>query len=468
MFERSIKSVHASARFPAVPGPQAALLLALLQQLEESQWWPSERLAEAQRAQLELLLDHARRTVPWYRDRLPWQTRIEREGLAESWRAIPILTRVELQRHHESLRSSAPPAGHQQLRRISTSGATGTAVSVDTTEAARLMWMALLLRDHAWHARDLRLKHVAVRLFGDSVDAAWPHGRKSTDWGPPENVVYETGPSAMLDIRTDVRKQMQWLVREQPEILLTFPTNALELARFARSEAVSFHKLKELRLVSEALDPETRSFLSETWNIPVRDVYSAQEVGYLALQCPKHSHYHIQSENAYVELLDDTGRPCAAGETGRVVVTPLHNFAMPLIRYDIGDYAQAGDGCDCGRGLPVINRIFGRVRNMVTLPGGERRWPNLSGPFYRDIAPVLQHQIVQHDLHTLEARLVVERSLSASEEKALSDLIVRRLGHPFTISLSYPRRIERTASGKFEEFLSKVDSPRGVARAASP
>ena len=105
---------------------------------------------------------------------------------------------------------------------------------------------------------------------------------------------------------------------------------------------------------------------------------------------------------------------------------------------------------------------------MVTLPGGERRWPNLSGPFYRDIAPVLQHQIVQRDLHTLEARLVVERSLSASEEKALCELIVRRLGHAFTISLSYPRRIERGASGKYEEFLSKIDSPRDVPGAASP
>jgi phenylacetate-CoA ligase len=466
MFERSIKSVHAAARFPAVPGPQAALLLALLHQLEVSQWWSSQRLAEAQRAQLELLLDHARRTVPWYRDRLPSQPRIEGEGFAQSWRAIPILTRVELQRHHESLRSTAPPAGHQQLRRISTSGATGTAVSVDTTEAARLMWMALLLREHAWHGRDLRLKHVAVRLFGENVDAGWPHGRRSSDWGPPENVVYQTGPSAMLDIRTDVRKQIQWLVREEPEILLTFPTNALELARFARSENVAFPKLKEVRLVSEALDQDTRSFLGETWKVPVTDVYSAQEVGYLALQCPEHAHYHLQSENAHIELLDDTGRPCAAGQTGRVVVTSLHNFAMPLIRYDIGDYAQAGDACDCGRGLPVIKRIFGRVRNMVTLPGGERRWPNLSGPFYRDIAPVLQHQIVQHDLHTLEARLVVERSLSASEEKALRELIVRRLGHAFTVSLSYPRRIERGASGKYEEFLSKVDSPRGVPGAA--
>jgi phenylacetate-CoA ligase len=435
-----------------------------LHQLEASQWWPPDRLADEQRAQIDLLVDHARRTIPWYRDLLPL---VDREGFEASWRRVPILSRVDVQRHHDALRSTEPPPGHQQLRRVSTSGATGTSVSVDTTEVARLMWMAILLREHAWHRRDLSMRHVAVRLFGEKVDAAWPHGKRQADWGPPENIVYETGPSAMLDILASVRQQLEWLVSQDPEILLTFPTNALELAARCRSEGRSFPNLKELRLVSEAIDPDARRFLSETWSVPVTDVYSAQEVGYIALQCPEHPHYHVQSESVYVEVIDDAGLPCRPGETGRVVVTSLHNFAMPLIRYDIGDYAEVGDACPCGRGLPVIKRIFGRVRNMVTLPSGERRWPNLAGPFYREIAPVLQHQIVQHDIDTIEARLVVERALSAHEEEALRALILRRLGHAFSLSLTYHPRIERGRSGKFEEFLSKVE-PACAASAISP
>jgi phenylacetate-CoA ligase len=445
-----------------VPGPQAALLLSLLHQLEASQWWAPDRLAQEQRAQIDVLADHARRTVPWYRDRLPSSARIEREG----WRCVPILSRADVQRHRDALRSSSPPAGHRELRRVSTSGATGTPVSVDTTEAARLMWMAMLLREHAWHRRDLTLRHVAVRMVGDKVDAAWPHGKRQADWGPPENVVYETGPSAMLDILTGVRQQLEWLVAQDPQILLTFPSNALELAARCRSEGRSFPNLKELRLVSEAIDPDTRRFLSETWSVPVTDVYSAREVGYIALQCPEHPHYHVQSESVYVEVIDDAGLPCQAGETGRVVVTPLHNFAMPLVRYDIGDYAEVGAACPCGRGLPVLRRIYGRARNMMTLRSGERRWPNLSATFYREIAPVLQHQIVQHDLETIEARLVVERALSTQEEQALRALILRRLGHPFSLSLTYHPRIERGRSGKFEEFLSKID-PADAASARS-
>ena len=76
-----------------------------------------------------------------------------------------------------------------------------------------------------------------------------------------------------------------------------------------------------------------------------------------------------------MEVLDNHGRPCKEGETGRVVLTDLHNFTMPLIRYEIGDYAEVGPPCACGRGLPVLARILGRSRNMLTLPAGDRIWP---------------------------------------------------------------------------------------------
>jgi phenylacetate-CoA ligase len=102
------------------------------------------------------------------------------------------------------------------------------------------------------------------------------------------------------------------------------------------------------------------------------DMYTCQEAGYLALQCPDHPHYHVQSENVLLEVVDDQGLPCAPGEVGRVLVTSLNNFATPLIRYEIGDYAEVGAACSCGRGLPVLKRIMGRYRNLLTLPDGTR------------------------------------------------------------------------------------------------
>jgi phenylacetate-CoA ligase len=461
----SIKSVHAAAQFPAVPSPEAALLLSMLHQLEQSQWWTSERLRSGQFAQLERIVDHARRTVPFYRERLAGLSG-SGKPLSERWPELPLLRRREIQQHGRALHSTRPVSGHKNLRSLSTSGSTGISITVDITECGRLIWMATLLREHAWHARDLSATHAAIRIVSDKAGAAWPDGARAADWGPPENVVYETGPSVLLDLFTDTERQLEWLVRQDPDILLTFPSNALDLAALSRARSIHVPKLRELRLVSEAIDAKSKQLLRETWNVAVTECYSAQEVGYIALQCPAHDHFHVQSESVLVEILDEQGLPCAVGDVGRIVVTPLHNLAMPLIRYEIGDYAEVGAPCPCGRGLPVLTRILGRVRNMVTLPDGTRRWPNLAGPFYRDIAPVVQHQIVQLDLEHVEARLVVERPLSGDEEDALRALILQRLGHAFRLSFAYPQRIERSAGGKFEEFLSRI-VPRSDASQAA-
>jgi len=138
------------------------------------------------------------------------------------------------------------------------------------------------------------------------------------------------------------------------------------------------------------------------------------------------------------------------------VVTPLHNFAMPLIRYEIGDYTQVGTPCSCGRGLPVLQRIMGRSRNMLRLPDGTSRWPFLGEQKFRDIAPIQQFLVIQKSIDTIEVKLVVERTLSKSEETQLADNIIRELGHTFTLYFTYLPEIIRNKNGKFEDFISLV------------
>jgi len=186
------------------------------------------------------------------------------------------------------------------------------------------------------------------------------------------------------------------------------------------------------------------------------DLYTAREVGYIALQCPDHEHYHTQSENLLVEILDESGNPCEAGETGRVVVTTLHNYATPLIRYDIGDFAQVGAPCPCGRGLAVIERILGRVRNMLVPPNGERYWPSMNLNTVHRIAPVLQLQSAQVGLNELEIRLVVRRPLTRAEESVLIEHIAANLPDRLGIVLRYVSEIARSPAGKFEQFVCEI------------
>src|SRR6185312_7578839 len=128
----------------------------------------------------------------------------------------------------------------------------------------------------------------------------------------------------------------------------------------------------------------------QTLGIPLVDCYGCQEAGYVAIQCPEYAHYHVQGEMSLVEVLREDGAPCRPGETGRVVITPLHSFAMPLLRYDLGDYAEVGEPCPCGRGLPVLRQIYGRKKETLTLPSGERRYSVFTSHVFAALRPVVQ------------------------------------------------------------------------------
>ena len=180
--------------------------------------------------------------------------------------------------------------------------------------------------------------------------------------------------------------------------------------------------------------------------------------GYLAIQCPDCDHYHVQSENVYLEVVDDAGDPCPVGVNGRVLITSLHNFATPLIRYEVGDYAELGDPCPCGRGLPVLTRILGRARNRMILPDGRSEFPYF-GEYHQYAAistAVRQYQFVQRSLEEMEKKMVVSEPFTPEQEEMTKELMIRSLGHPFRVTLSYHDEIPRSASGKFEEFVCEV------------
>ncbi|NNM28500.1 MAG: phenylacetate--CoA ligase family protein, partial [Akkermansiaceae bacterium] len=215
-------------------------------------------------------------------------------------------------------------------------------------------------------------------------------------------------------------------------------------------------KLREVRTLGEIVTPQLREPCREEWGLPLDDMYTSQEFGYIALQCPDCDDLHVQAENVLVEILDDAGQPCAPGETGRVVVTGLQNFAMPLIRYEIGDHAVPGGPCGCGRGLPVLTSVLGRTRNMLVTESGEQRWPVVGYTRFREIAPIRQLQAIQKSFTALHVRVVVESPLSASQEEELKTVLRNALAHPFEITLEYLDRIPPGKSGKFEQFKNEL------------
>lgn len=432
--------------WPVIGTDASAHLQSLLFQLEQSQWLSSDQLRDRQLGQLKLVLRHALQTVPYYAeafrgldvDHMAWTAFAE----------LPSLQRSALQAQFDALSSSRHPVSHGQVTSNGSSGSTGMPVTVLATAATQLFWQALTLREHFWHHRDFAGKLATIRV---TVDEA-----RQPDWGPPVADVFQTGPAATLNVSTDVARQLDWLQREDPDYLITHPTNLGALAELSIKLGVRLPRLKQARTSGEALRPDLRATVYSAWNVDVADIYSCSELGVIALQCPLHEHYHVQSENLIVEVLRPDGQACRPGETGEVVLTTLHNFAMPLIRYRIGDYAELGEPCSCGRGLPVLKHIHGRQRNMLKMPDGTVNWPCFPGYMWQAVAPVEQFQLIQLELDRIEARYVMDRDLTSAEAAQLVAALQEKLGFPFRIDLRKVGSIDRTAAHKFEDFISAL------------
>jgi len=447
------RSSVAGVIWPAIVPAPGAVLLSLLFQMEQSQWLSPAALAEQQFRQIEALVEFLWPASAFYRERLFAAGWSPGQELNEStWRALPILKRATVQSCSTQLIVENAPKAHGRAMEYSTSGSLGMPVQGLGNELTHLFNSALIVRNHLWQRRDLSGKFASIRSKVESGS--------HPDWGRIESAAFFTGPAAILDISTDIERQLDWLRAEAPIYLLTHPSNLRSLLRRARERAISVPSLRELSTFGEMLPADLRDLAREVWNLPVTDVYSSEEFDNIALQCPVHAeNYHIQAENLLVEIVDDSGVPCAPGEIGRVLVSTLHNFTMPLLRYEIGDYAQAGASCACGRGLPVIRRIVGRRRNMLRLPGGRSHWPSFPYEDFKPIADFRQIQIIQHQVEAIEVRLAGTAPMTGEREALFSARLCDLLHGEYSIRYSYPESIAPSSGGKFEDFLSLVMDP---------
>lgn len=433
---------------------RAAVLAAMLDRLDKTQWLDAASLAERQRAQLARLADFAARHSTHFRDRLK-RAHLTPDGLTApgGLAKLAVLTRRELQTAGETLYCAEVPPDHLPLSQTRTSGSTGEPVVTRRTEVTALIWQALTMRDHFWHRRDFSAPMAAIR-----ANVAAP--ARLADWGNPSKLLYRTGPSLGLPNKMDASQLAEALVAFQPGSLLINPATLAALTDYCRAAGLRLPTLRHIRTIGETLTPRLRDDVAAFWGASIEDAYSSEEFGYIALQCPVSGLYHTMAESLLVEVLDEAGEPCAEGRIGRIVITDLHNFATPLIRYEIGDLAEVGGPCPCGRGLgPTLKHIVGRVRNLVLMPDGTRHWPHVGFKRFRDAAPINQYQFIQTGRERIEVRLVVERPIAAAEENALRAIMVAALGYPFELQFTYWQgRLPLGSGGKFEEFICRVEA----------
>lgn len=429
------------------PASRAAArrVLDLVWKLGDSQWWSAERHQEIQLRLVQQLAAHAAATVPFYRDRLEPLLGRPAGGLTlEDLRRVPPASRSEVQRAGEALFSTALPEGHGGVTRFTTSGSSGMPLVGRRSGRAVLVNQAVAMRYHRWHERDLQASNLTFRhLDGEQRESPGP-------WAQPLG----NGPGLVVNNSLPIPELAAALRRTDPAYLQSQPS----ILRAVIEEcAEAPPALREVRTYGETVDERLRTLCRAAWGVPLTDNYSSEETGIMAVECPSGEGYHVQAEHVLLEVLDEQDRPCGPGEIGRIVVTTLHNHAAPLIRYVIGDVAEVGGPCACGRGLPVLRRVLGRVRHLLVLPDGRRVQPYFDEDAMLRAAPGLrQYQLVQTSLEEIEVRLAADRPLGEAEEKALAACFVELFGHPFRFRFDHREAIPRGPRGKYEVFRSEV------------
>jgi phenylacetate-CoA ligase len=440
--------------WPPLTESRTRALPALLDRMLAIERSDAEAIARGQRRQFARLLAHFAQRSAFHRERL------ETAGIdprcdvpLEAIGTLPLLTRPALQQAAEALWCD-PPASHQPHGETRTSGSTGEPVAVRRTLVNQLFWLAASMREHLWWQRDVTgtLAIIRANVVPDRIDQA--------DWGPPASLFGKTGPGHALSFAYDVAAQSEILATVQPHYLLTYPSNLAGLVRHLEAGGPRWMpRLRELRTTGETLPDALRDEVRRVLGVGIVDTYSSQELGVIAIECPVSGLYHVMADDKIVEVLDDHGAPCAPGEIGRVVVTDLHNFATPLVRYAVGDWAEAGGACACGRALPTLARVLGRTRNLVRYPDGTRRWPRVGFHRFREIAPITRYQLVQTAIDAIEVRLVVERALEATQRERLATVIREALGHAFSLDFVVADdAVKPSPGGKFDEFVCAIDS----------
>lgn len=421
--------------------------------LIESQYAdPAERL-RASRKQLAKLVQHARASVPFYANRLDVLFDSNGQIDWERWSEVPIVTRNDLLTRPMDLRATSLPGFHRgPVQEESTSGSTGLPVTVASSLYSGNVHTAAVYRAHTWH--ELDWSQDLLLWQGDNPRSGHlPDGIVAPPWGP--GWIPPSGKTIILNRFVSAEDVARFLSSRGIRYLSARPRSAQAVAVEAVRLGIKV-ELDAILTFGTAISPDAREDCLRAFGAKMVGAYSSKEGQLMAYQCSAGHHFHVNEETTLLEVMDDEGRPSSIGQTGRVVVTPLYNFAQPLIRYEHGDLAVPGTPCLCGRTLAVVERIAGRTTHLFRFPDGRVMAPNLP---YETMQPMMGSrywQVAQVSPLRLEIRYLpltghdIDRSAVAS--------LIRAFIHP-AVEIDFRPSLDLTRSdgGKFLDYVYEIN-----------
>jgi len=429
--------------------------LRYLRELERTQYLEPARLKELQVRKLLETIEHAYRESPYYTrlfDSLglkPADFRDERD-----LKKLPVLSKDQVRLHQKDFLARSLKDG--PLSVFKTGGSTGVPVEVlKDPHTVELV-----------NATGLRAFRTAGWNIGEPVGMIW--GNSPTSFTPKEKLRnLLISPEIYLDTMSLTDESMSAFVdewrRARPTLLRGHSHSIYIFASYCNQHRIDSVRPNAIISSSMMLLPTERVAIERAFACKVTDLYGCEEVGLIASECERHHGMHIDMESNYVELLDPSGDDVKTGEDGAVVVTNLLNRAMPLLRYKMGDVASMpGRTCECGRTLPLMNNISGRVADfLVRRDGSVVAGVSLVERTLTKFPGVAQMQIIQEDLDNIVLKIARDPNYSAATESALIDEFKTSVGTHNRILIEYVTAIPQERSGKFRFAISKVANPFG-------
>lgn len=426
-----------------------------LSQFEESQWWPRERLIELQSQRFRKLITHVYANVPYYRQIFKDRSLKPGDiGCGADLIRLPVLTKQLVRENFDSLIAGNISIGH--MAKNYTSGSTGEPLMFySTKEVMRTRSYAAALRAFSWSGYETGDRCVYIgqkHEFNTNLEKIAGKAK------------YFFRRIMPVDVQSISKGEIPLVIKKlegfKPDFIRGYPSAVYLLASFMEKERRKL-RLRAITTFSEQVEDYHRELFRKVFSCEVYSLYSAFEAPNIAAECSSHSGYHITAENTILEIVDNSGKAVPPGEEGRILVTNLNNYAMPFIRYDIGDLGVMSDQiCSCGRGLPILLKLNGRVSDFIFTKGGRRVAGLALYSIFCRFEGIVQWQIFQESYEKLTVKLVLDKVYPQIYVDQISSKIISYfkpiLGDDIDITIKFVDQIPLTKAGKRKFVISKV------------
>ncbi len=425
-----------------------------VREAERTQWLPPEQLQQLQLTRLKALLSHAATNCPFYARRFA-EAGFD-PAAVQSLRDIerlPVLTKSDIQQHRDELTAAGLPTSERVPNQ--TGGSTGSPLRFFMSPDSVYRRIANTIRHDRWAG--LEPYHKGAAIWGHRRDLNAPRSTMDNlrDRFFSRRVILDTSEITEEKLARFVER----LNKEKPSTYVAYANAIYLIARFIKErEITGYHRPKSIITSAEVLTDDQRRLLEDVFACPVFNRYGSREFSVIASECEAHSGLHIAADTLLVEIIRND-RACRPGELGQIVITDLHNYALPFIRYRIEDMGMLLETrCSCGRTLPMMEIVGGRVTDFLVTPEGAV----VSGAamtiyFIARVPGIVQAQLVQKKKDFLMLRLAVDQSFGEDSKRMIAESVNRFFGPLMKYEIEQVDSIPVEASGKYRFSISEID-----------